>query len=130
MKKNIGKKDRIVRFVIFCVLIGAALYLKSPFLYFGALFVLYETLAGWCAFYQLIGKNTCPISQTSREKSTRILLRGYRILLVAITLNIVGSYVGLASWYSVFTEGLSSISFIDYVYLLVIYPFFLGLSAS
>lgn len=65
MKKNIGTTDRIVR-----VLIGIALLVGIFFVYslivkiilfiFGA-FCIYEALSGWCAFYALIGKNTCPI---------------------------------------------------------------------
>ena len=66
MTKNIGTFDRIVRliigviFVVFAVVVTAALWVKIA-LGILALFCFYEVLASWCLFYQLIGKNTCPI---------------------------------------------------------------------
>ena len=65
MKKNIGTLDRIVRFVI-----GAACLVAIAFvtplaakIVLGAagLFCLYEAIASWCLFYQLIGRTTCPV---------------------------------------------------------------------
>lgn len=66
MKKNIGKFDRMSRLFIgaLCLLIA----LLATFSWLGrviialiGLFSIYEAFAGWCAFYALIGKNTCPI---------------------------------------------------------------------
>lgn len=59
--KNIGKSDRIGRFVIFIILFLAGLYFWIPILYLAAGYVLYEVFAGWCGFYAIIGRNTCPI---------------------------------------------------------------------
>jgi hypothetical protein len=60
MSKNIGKADRILRLCLSLLLFLFAWW-QSSWLVLGiALFVLYEALAGWCLFYQLIGKNSCP----------------------------------------------------------------------
>ncbi len=62
MKKNIGKSDRIIRFILACGLFVLAFWLQSWILAAFGLFTLYEALASWCVLYQLIGKNTCPLS--------------------------------------------------------------------
>lgn len=63
MKKNIGKKDRIIRLVI-SIALAIVAFLFSGIIKLALLlvsvFILYEALAGWCAFYAIIGKNTCP----------------------------------------------------------------------
>lgn len=65
MTKNIGKKDRIIRFVFFIVLALLAILLEGLFLktILGllAIFNLFQVLSSWCLFYKIIGKNTCPI---------------------------------------------------------------------
>lgn len=65
MKKNIGLLDRIIRFVLGVLLIGGLLFVSSAwsklFLVLIGLFCLYQAIVGWCAFYALIGVNTCPI---------------------------------------------------------------------
>lgn len=63
MQKNIGKSDRILRFVIGLVLLVAAWWTSSWILLAIALFTFYEALASWCVFYQLIGRNSCPINK-------------------------------------------------------------------
>jgi len=67
MKKNIGKQDRIVRFVLAlaCILLALSVAIEAVkiILLLLAIFCLYEVLVGWCAFYQLIGKNTCPVAK-------------------------------------------------------------------
>lgn len=65
MNKNIGTFDRILRVIIGLVLFAVSWFsfvwwLKLLFLAIG-IFSIYEALVGWCAFYALIGKNTCPI---------------------------------------------------------------------
>ncbi len=62
MKKNIGNVDRIIRALIGVILIAADLYLRSGILFIAGIFSIYEALSSWCFFYQIIGKNTCPIS--------------------------------------------------------------------
>lgn len=67
MTKNIGTVDRVLRFVIGLALLAVALFvmtsvfLKVVVILF-AVFCFYEALASWCLFYQLIGRNTCPIA--------------------------------------------------------------------
>lgn len=69
MKKNIGKNDRFLRFIIATILLSFSFLVESifltVFLLISAIFVFYEFLVGWCAFYALIGKNTCPIDQNN-----------------------------------------------------------------
>lgn len=66
MTKNIGAVDRIIRLVIGVVLVAVALFIVTVLwlkvvVILLALFTFYEALSSWCLFYQLIGKNTCPI---------------------------------------------------------------------
>lgn len=61
MKKNIGLNDRIVRLIFGLLLLAFAWWKASWIALALALFTFYEALVGWCIFYQLIGKNSCPI---------------------------------------------------------------------
>ncbi len=61
MKSNIGKIDRIIRLTIAVFLLVYA-YGQSSWIAFGfSIFTFYESWAGWCALYQVIGKSTCPL---------------------------------------------------------------------
>lgn len=60
MKKNIGTSDRLFRLILSIIILGYALWQESWISAIVGLFVLYEALAGWCLFYQLLGKNSCP----------------------------------------------------------------------
>ncbi|MBS0636721.1 MAG: DUF2892 domain-containing protein, partial [Verrucomicrobia bacterium] len=55
MKKNIGKKDRLIRAILSFLLFIAAWYTGSFIVLLIALFVLYEVLSSWCLVYYLIG---------------------------------------------------------------------------
>ena len=72
MKKNIGTFDRVIRLIIGAILIVALFFVDANvmkiILAFLGIFCFYEALIGWCAFYALIGKRTCPISITESEK--------------------------------------------------------------
>ena len=57
-----GKKDRLVRLSLAIILLILAYVSLSWILLIAAGFVLFEALFSWCAFYQIIGKNTCPIN--------------------------------------------------------------------
>jgi hypothetical protein len=61
MKKNIGTSDRFIRLTISAIFFSLAWWCRSWILLGIAVFTLYEAVAGWCALYQLIGKNSCPI---------------------------------------------------------------------
>lgn len=63
MKKNIGTSDRIIRLLIALLLLIVAWWQQSLIVLALSLFVFYEALTSWCLFYQLIGKNSCPIDR-------------------------------------------------------------------
>jgi len=63
MKQNIGTADRIFRLSLGILLLVYAWWQGSWIALALALFTFYEALAGWCLFYQLIGKNSCPINR-------------------------------------------------------------------
>jgi hypothetical protein len=60
LKKNIGSPGRLVRLALAVALLGLAYYKASWILAAVGLFVLYESLAGWCILYHFLGKNSCP----------------------------------------------------------------------
>ena len=63
MKKNIGTRDRIIRFVIALFLFAYALW-QSSWIAFGAgVFTLLESLFSWCILYQILGKSSCTIKR-------------------------------------------------------------------
>lgn len=63
MRKNIGTQDRLIRLGIAIILFGLAIWFKSWILAGLGLFTLYEAAASWCIFYQLTGRNSCPIDK-------------------------------------------------------------------
>lgn len=67
MNKNIGTTDRVFRLVLACCLLAWASWQSSWIAALIGLFILYEALASWCAFYQLIGKNTCEVSRVDKD---------------------------------------------------------------
>ena len=84
MKPNIGTNDRIARLIIGVVLISLAVINKSTFMALGGLFSIYEAVSSWCVFYQILGRNTCPIKNPkSAFEWKETLVAGLRILLSA-----------------------------------------------
>jgi len=63
MEKNIGNTDRYIRMGIAILLLALAWWTASWILFAISLFVFYEFFASWCLFYQIIGKNSCPIDR-------------------------------------------------------------------
>jgi len=60
--RNIGKPDRLLRLAIgIALLLWAITTTWSPILIFFSGFAIFESIFSWCAFYQLMGKNTCPV---------------------------------------------------------------------
>lgn len=60
--KNIGKRDRLLRFAIGVVLLLLAITTTwNPLLFFFSGFAIFEALFSWCAVYQIMRKNTCPV---------------------------------------------------------------------
>ncbi|CDR35182.1 YgaP family membrane protein [Criblamydia sequanensis] len=67
-KKNLDLQGRIIRLLIaFIVLLYAILY-SSWIAYAVSVFVFLEALFSWCAFYQLTGKNSCPVEAPKKEE--------------------------------------------------------------
>jgi Protein of unknown function (DUF2892) len=63
MKKNIGLTDRLIR-LAFAIVLFLFAWWQSSWIAFGfGLFCLYEAISSWCLFYQIIGKNTCPLDR-------------------------------------------------------------------
>jgi Protein of unknown function (DUF2892) len=61
MKPNIGSIDRMIRLALAVFLLIYA-YWQGSWIAFGfSIFTFYESWAGWCALYQLIGINSCPL---------------------------------------------------------------------
>jgi hypothetical protein len=67
----------------------------------------------------------------------KILLAGLAVLVVAILLNILANLLGISTWYD-FLQAVSQEGFIgavrrlkamEYIFLLLLYPFMLGLAA-
>lgn len=63
MKKNLGTRGRLIRFVMSLLLFVLAWRNQSLLLFGAALFTLYEALASWCVIYQLLGINHCPLDK-------------------------------------------------------------------
>ncbi len=62
MVKNINKRGRLIRAGVgIALLLIAMLTTWSPVLIFISGFCIFESLFSWCAFNQMIGKNTCPV---------------------------------------------------------------------
>ena len=128
MKPNIGTKDRIARLIIGVVLISLALIYKSAFMALGGLFSIYEAVSSWCVFYQLLGRNTCKVENPkSTLKWKETLVVGLRILFVAVVLNIFAKFVGLSTWYDFLNSPGKILSWDNYIFLFLVYPFILGL---
>jgi hypothetical protein len=67
MTKNIGTKDRLIRLAIaIACFVGAYVARVAVFqlllVAFG-LFCVFQATFSWCAWYALLGRNTCPIQK-------------------------------------------------------------------
>jgi hypothetical protein len=60
-KPNIDNSGRILRLVLAIIIMMYAIGFSSWIAFIVSIFVFFEALRGWCVFYQLIGKNSCPI---------------------------------------------------------------------
>jgi hypothetical protein len=67
MIKNIGTRDRLFRLILGIICFIGAYFLKNNTfqiaLVFIGLFCIFQATFSWCAWYALIGKNTCPIQK-------------------------------------------------------------------
>jgi hypothetical protein len=69
MRKNIGTWDRIVRLCIGLFSLALGIWWVQPLFIIIALFTFFEAISGWCAFYQLIGRNTCSLPRNIAKKA-------------------------------------------------------------
>jgi Protein of unknown function (DUF2892) len=60
LPKNIDTKGRILRAGLGIGVLLLAWWTKSWILLIVGLFSLFEAAMSWCAFYQMLGKNSCP----------------------------------------------------------------------
>lgn len=63
LKKNIGTRDRWIRFSIAVLLLIYACWQMSWIALVASLFVFFESLMSWCVVYQLLGKSSCPVKR-------------------------------------------------------------------
>lgn len=59
LQKNIGIQDRLIRLAIGIIFLAIAWWQWSWIFLICALFTFYEALVGWCALFQILGKNSC-----------------------------------------------------------------------
>lgn len=62
-KKNIDTRGRLLRTGIAVLLLLYAWWANSWIALAFSLFTFFEAWASWCIFYQIIGKNSCPIDK-------------------------------------------------------------------
>lgn len=65
-KKNINTNGRILRFAFAIGLLIYAAVEKSWFAGACSIFVFFESFMSWCVVYQILGKNSCPISKEKK----------------------------------------------------------------
>ncbi len=58
----------------------------------------------------------------------KILIIGYLILIIAIVLNVLAKKINIKTWYD-FLEDPKNTNFISYLWLFILYPLLLGVSA-
>jgi hypothetical protein len=63
MEKNIGIKDRLVRFALGIALMLYGWWTASWIALGLGVFTLLEAGFSWCILYWLIGKNSCPLKK-------------------------------------------------------------------
>lgn len=130
MIPNIGKSDRVLRFVSGILFTLLGVFLSSGLLVIAGLFTIFEALSSWCVFYQLIGKNTCLVkSKKTVFPFLKILVLGFLILLVAIIFNFLADSINFNTWYDIFTAPNLKLSLDNIIFLFVVYPLAMGITA-
>lgn len=79
MNKNIGIIDRLFRFFIGLILVAYGWWQNNWTAFLLALFVFYEVFASWCAFYALLGKNSCPLKTSKIMKTGQLDSKSRRL---------------------------------------------------
>jgi hypothetical protein len=129
MKQNLGLADRLLRLVLGVGFLAVGVSTGSGIAVIGGLFSIYEAVASWCVFYQLIGRNTCPLPSARRHlELLELLMQGLVIFIVALLMNILATFLQWESWYT-FLQNPKTLSLDNYLFLFIVYPLGLGLSA-
>lgn len=66
LKKNVGKVDQIVRYVIALVLVVLSIVLSVWWLVIPAIVLVLTALFSFCGLYTLFGINTCKIEEQKK----------------------------------------------------------------
>lgn len=66
LKKNVGKVDQIIRYIIGAVLIVLAFVLPLYWLLIPAAISIFTAVFSFCGLYRLFGINTCKIENESK----------------------------------------------------------------
>ncbi|HRX45827.1 MAG TPA: DUF2892 domain-containing protein [Acholeplasmataceae bacterium] len=66
LKKNVGKVDQIIRYIIGAVLIVLAFVLPLYWLLIPAAIAIFTAVFSFCGLYRLFGINTCKIENESK----------------------------------------------------------------
>ncbi|HAX03264.1 MAG: hypothetical protein A2Y45_01115 [Tenericutes bacterium GWC2_34_14] len=66
LKKNVGKVDQIIRYVIAVVLVVLAFVLPLYWLLIPAAIALFTALFSFCGLYKLFGINTCKVEMDKK----------------------------------------------------------------
>jgi hypothetical protein len=63
------------------------------------------------------------------KKTFKIYLLGGSILIGAIIINYVADFFGMISWYEVLGNRIFNLNILNWIYLIILYPFLLGIIA-
>lgn len=70
MKKNVGKVDALVRYILAIVFLVLAIVLDFYWLLIGTFICIVTALLGRCGLYKLLGINTCKVDYKDLEPNT------------------------------------------------------------
>ncbi len=64
MRKNVGKLDQSIRYIIAIILVVIAAIFQDPFwwLLIPAAILAFTAAVSWCGLYRLLGVDTCKIN--------------------------------------------------------------------
>lgn len=72
MKKNVGKVDALVRYILAIVFFVLAIGLNFYWLLIGTFICIVTALLGRCGLYKIFGINTCKVDYKDVEPKTDI----------------------------------------------------------
>ncbi len=70
--KNVGKLDKVIRFVIVGGLVITGYVLNQWVFYVFASMLLLTIITGFCGFYRLLGFRTCPLEAKASTKKINL----------------------------------------------------------